>query len=117
MDFSDLEKDILDWFFNHSDDYRLKLQLKEATLKGRDHTSFGFFSDLKLPSDVEKMDSPDDEVVQLPGPGISSPQLEEGAEANIFIKNGLIDCLEILSNGVTFPKELTVYDLKDHNPN
>lgn len=47
----------------------------------------------------------------MPGPSIESPQLEHGADTIIFVRDGVIECMEVFSYADTFPETLDDYQL------
>jgi hypothetical protein len=105
MQFTSLERDILRWFAENNRDGALAQQCDTVVLKQREYTGVGFFLTLEVPKSLPRCTSP------LIEPHIESGELEHGAGAILFVKDGYLELLEIYSYAGPIPQELNQYRL------
>jgi len=106
-----LETDILDTIAECFSIPRMTLQIDNAMVFKREYTGKGMFTHFAVPVSVPTI--PDEELPKspLPGPQISSPELEAGGGSLLWVTGGAIACLEIYAHGDAFPEELTEFTL------
>ncbi len=104
--------DILDLLLDGDDDgLKLRHQLDYLTDENYNYTGTGLFVTFSHNDNISKKRIQKDKFV-LNGLLIKSSDLEIGADATIFITNGIIDYLEIWSQSGNYPmSELTDYVL------
>lgn len=100
MEFTPLERAVLDWIAEHADDPAVKQQLAAARPVSREFTGVGSFTSLRVPHDSPRVPY----TVSPTDPVIESPQLEHGAGSVLFFEDGLASTLELYSNGDSFPE-------------
>ena len=52
IEFTSLERDIIDWLQLHCDDHQVQRQLPHLILRKRDYTGVGFFVHFSIPPNV-----------------------------------------------------------------
>ena len=115
MKFNKLEKAILKWFLENTDDAGLREQLSQVSLKSRKYTGAGFFVGLTVPEDAPRITEERADINAVPGPYIESASLEAGADTALFINDGVAETLEIFAYGDSFPEVLDEYVLINLN--
>jgi hypothetical protein len=110
MSFSQLEKEILDWFVSHNKCEALQQQCAQAFVMSREYTGVGMFINLSCPADLPKVD-----VGCAPNaPLILSPLLKHGAGVDLWFESGRIHYIEIVAFGeVHLPESYFPYSLVD----
>ena len=111
IEFTSLERDIIDWLQLHCDDHQVQRQLPHLILRKRDYTGVGFFVHFSIPPNVAPPPDSVGDSTPLPGPDIASPELDAGAGTAIFLTEGKLDCLEIFAYGDSFPETIENYTL------
>ncbi len=86
-----LEHDILKWIAEHSADDSIRAQCLAADIISREFTGVGCFSHLKTTSGVAPSSLNRSDVA----PVIESPELPLGGGCVLFLKNGVLDLLEV----------------------
>jgi len=108
MEPTKLERDILCWIAEHSEDEAICKQLSSYKVIGRKFSEKGSITQLKV-------------VITVPtslfneadcDPYIESPKLKYGGGCVLFLKYGYIEMLEIYANEGNFPVGLDNYELK-----
>ena len=107
MDFTPLERDILDWIAERVEEPALQRQCSAVEPVLREFTGCGFFTSLRVNAEVPR--SHHDRT--LGGPCIESPELEAGGGCVLFLENGYLDCLEVYAHGDVFPERIGSYKL------
>jgi hypothetical protein len=111
MDFTPLERDVLNWIASHVDDPALAEQLKSAQPVSREFTGVGSFTVLKVPPGLPGVGY---RVAPI-DPHIESPEIQEGAGGAgvvLFCDGGQASLLEFYTFGSTvFPESLTAWTL------
>lgn len=86
-------------------------QFNYLTEKEYNYTGAGLFVNFSHADGIEKFKTDNEELI-LNGVTIKSKEIGVGAEATVFLDNGLIDYLEIWSHdGMYARKELETYTL------
>jgi hypothetical protein len=109
MEFTQLERGVLDWIAEHVDAPNLAEQIRAAVPTEREYTGCGFFTTLSVPAELPPVQSksPTD------GPVIESEGIDHGGAAMIFLDNsGHIEILEMYANGDRFAETITDFKLK-----
>ena len=109
MEFTQLERGVLDWIAEHVDALNLAEQIRVAVPTKREHTGCGCFTTLSVPSELPPVESrsPTD------GPVIESEGIDHGGAAMIFLNDsGHIETLEMYANGEHFAESITEFKLK-----
>ncbi|MGQ7869800.1 hypothetical protein [Sunxiuqinia sp. sy24] len=103
--------DILNKLIETESDYDLlKAQVDLLEIKDLEYTCTGLFVHFIKPISIERFKITEDKV--LDGLIIKAKEQELDAEGMLFIKNGLIDYLEIWSRSGEYPKhEIMKYEL------
>lgn len=90
----------------------IRPQIIHVTDEEYDYTGVGLFVAFRCDESIVRYSS-DEERIILDGVTITSPELNIGASATLFVKDGIISYLEIWSFGGEYPrKELSTYTLK-----
>ena len=111
MEFTQLEREILQWIADKSDCPELVHQIKNAKPSAREFTGVGSYTDFEGISDAAKAEVPDK---YINGPTITSPDLmKPGAMSILFFKEGRPAFLEIATYDGTFPETLTTWILTE----
>ena len=109
MEFTPLEREVLDWIAHRSSDNSLLKQIENVQPKEREVSDVGTFLDLTFPKDFESNAPMARNPIQ--GPEIKSTMLKNGAGSLLFIADGKISVLEIFAKDENFPEELSNYTL------
>jgi hypothetical protein len=99
---TDLERTILDWIAHRHRE--VAPRLLDIEIVSRQHSGAGLY--IYLADEGPDWDRP-----PLDGPGIDSPQLEQGAGCLLWLSDGEPNCLEVYAFGDTFPASLQVFEL------
>jgi hypothetical protein len=110
---STLEAEILKWIADRNPEYRSRLlaQINVAEITQREYSGAGWFVHFRIPKNEERSHMLPVDKIRLNGPSIEGPGLEAGGGCILFLKDGLLDFLEIYAFGGIFPKELQQYKL------
>jgi hypothetical protein len=108
MQFTPLERAVLDWIAERANDPALAAQLRSAQPTAREFTGVGSFTSLRVPDDAAPVSLAPAPVT----PHIESPDLEAGAGAVLFFENGRATTLELYTYGSAFPRDLMTWTLK-----
>ena len=103
-----LERAVLDWVSEHSDNSVLASQLESAVLVDREWTKVGFHIDIKVDISCTAVDS----SFPITGPLIESPSLEHGAGSMIWGKDGFVNGIEMFAYGDEFDEEIHNFTLQ-----
>lgn len=103
MELTPLERDVLIWIADHTDEESLRRQCIDAKLHHREFTGVGCFTTLEVDPNSPKATG---RVYSEILPTIESPELQHGAGTVLFCEDGLINTLEFFTYGETFPEEL-----------
>jgi hypothetical protein len=105
--------DVLELLLDGDDGKAAKSQISFLSDTEYEYTNGGgVFISFSHPAEIVEYRLTQDNLV-LNGVTINSPELEIGADATVFFKNGIIDYLEIWSFDSNYPDhELTNYVLK-----
>ncbi len=105
-----LECDILKWIAEHSADDSIRDQCLSAEVISREFTGVGCFSRLKTTSSV----APSLLSLSDAAPFIESPELLLGGGCVLFLKNGVVDLLEVYAFGSgDYPADIDQYELRE----
>lgn len=107
MDFTPLERAVLAWIAEHTNDPSVVRQLAVARPVEREFTGAGSFTTLEVPADLPRVTY----RVHPGGPVIESPRLEYGGGSVLFFVDGLVSTLELYSYGDSFPEQLDSWRL------
>ena len=108
MEFTRLERDVLDWISSHSSDHALQEQLKYVESVSREFTGVGSFTKLKVHQDSPRVQF----RVRPLEPLIESPEIQDGAGVVLHFENGRTSLLELYTlGGTTFPTDLREWQL------
>jgi hypothetical protein len=111
--FNPLERTLLDWFAQHRDLPKLEDQLKGASVLRREYSASSQCVWLRLAPEVECMPAKGRHS-PVRGPGILSKDIDEGGSVQLWInEEGFVDCLEMWSNGGSFPQQLSEFRIID----
>ena len=97
MSLTDLERSILDWFARRSGSEELRLQCETAVVLSRSHTGPGQVTQLQCAPDTPLTRFPTNCVPNAPL--ITSALLPHGAGVDLWLENGRIAELEIVTFG------------------
>ena len=110
MDFTPFEKSLIRWYVDHAPHEEFQNQLRSCAPNTRSYSGVGLFVELSIrPGSWSKM--PDEVKSPVGGPTISSPSLKNGAGSILFLKDGLVDTLEVYTFGDEMSEDLTDYDI------
>lgn len=99
MNLTDLERSVLSWFAERNGSLALRSQCDSAFAESRTHTGPGQTTRLRCAQEATCADFPTACVPNAPL--ISSPVLPHGAGADLWIKDGKLAELEVVSFGGT----------------
>jgi len=109
MEYTQLEREVLDWMAEHVDIPNLAEQIRAAVPAKREFTGCGSFTSLFVSSEISRVEckSP------VNGPVIESAGIEHGGAALLFLDDsGHIETLEMYANGDHFAEAITDFKLK-----
>lgn len=109
MEYTKLEKAVLDWMCEHVAVPNLKDQIQTAVPTKREYTGHGFFTSLSVPLGLAAVlcKSPID------GPIIEAKGIDDGGAAILFLDDaGRIETLEMYANGDCFSESVIDFELK-----
>jgi hypothetical protein len=108
VEFTQLERDVLNWIATHCNDANIMRQLQNIRPISREYTGHGFFVKLELLGEHPKVAH----RVSPVDPHIDSPELDEyGGGCVLFFEDGRTTILELYANGESFPEHLTSWKL------
>ena len=87
----------------------LRRQYAACTIKDREFTGHGFFTDFSVPEGTCKRDGFDLVIGDVLGEDI--PELQHGAGFLLFIDDGILSCLEGFSYGEPWPTQVDEFRL------
>ena len=108
IEYTKLEKAVLDWMCEHVAVTNLKAQIKAAVPTKREYTGHGFFITLSVPPETPELQcrSPID------GPVIQAKGIDAGGAVIIFLDNsGHLATLEMYANGDHFVETVDEFEL------
>lgn len=109
MEFTRLERAVLDWIAEHVDVPNLAEQIRVSVPTEREHTGCGSFTTLSVPSELPPVKSRS----PIYGPVIKSEGIEHGGGALIFLDDkGHIETLEMYASGDRFAEVITDFTLE-----
>ncbi len=109
IEYTKIERDVLDWMAEHVDVPNLATQIRAAVPIKREYTGCGSFTTLSVPSDLPPIEASS----PVNGPVIESEGIEYGGAAMIFLDDsGHIKTLEMYANGEHFAEAITEFKLK-----
>ena len=117
-EFTKIEKAVLEKLLEGSIPLLVELrrQFKVCTVKDREFTGYGFFSDLSVPEETRKKVGLDLVLGDVHGEDI--PELQGGVGFLLFVKDGVLDLLEGFSYAERWPTlvdEFRLTYLKKHD--
>jgi hypothetical protein len=108
MEFTQLERAVLDWMSEHIHVSNLADQIRAAVPTEREYTGCGSFTTLSVPSDLFRIEA----TSPLNGPVVESDEIEHGGAAILFLDDsGHIATLEMYANGDHFAEAITEFKL------
>ena len=111
MEFSDLEKEVLNWVAKSSGDENLIEQIGHAQVKEREQSDDGIFIELTYPKEFKAKSLTTEVKNPIQGPGIKSTNLKHQGSSLVFVADGYASVLEIFSKDEAFPKEICNFNL------
>ena len=109
MEYTKIERAVLDWMAEHIDIPNLKDQIRAAVPTKREYTGVGSFTTLSVPSQLPGIESKS----PVDGPVIESNGVDHGGAAMIFLDDsGHLEILEMYANGDHFAEGITDFRLK-----
>ena len=110
MNFTQLERDLINWFVSYSPHPTLAAQLRAASPRSREYTGAGMNLRLAVP---ESAGQPLPAALKSPirGPQISAPSLPNGGGALLFHAHGVVGLLEVYTYTDPLPEDLSGYSL------
>jgi hypothetical protein len=106
-----LDKEIISWIADNTNNEVLSAQIASAEVSRRDYMRTGFFIYFKTP-DGDGLEAVA-ETLRPVCPHIESPDLMDGAGCTLFMKKGFLHYLEIYARGGFFPKTLEQFELRN----
>ncbi len=115
-DFTQLERDIFQWYKKHYKNEALNKQIDSAKFVRRWWTKVGYYVDFEVDKNLPKISIEDSKINSWPiqGPLIESPQVEHGGDVILWSNRndpGHINTIEMFCYGNRFDKELVTYEL------
>jgi hypothetical protein len=109
MEFTPLERDVLDWIAHHSGLPAIEDQIRVVVPTSRKFTGVGSYTELLVRAEVAPVN-----VRTAPrGPQIKSSDLDEaGGGSVLYFNKGLAVLLELYSHGDKFPESLSSWTLQ-----
>jgi hypothetical protein len=104
-----LDKEIISWIADKTDNDALSAQLASAEVSRRDYMRTGFFIYFKTAEGLVAVS----ESLRPVCPHIDSPDLMDGAGCTLFMRKGFLHYLEIYARGGFFPKSLQEFQLRN----
>ena len=86
--------------------------LKNATVKERDYTGVGLYTELQINHNAPKLSKSSRYIEEVPKVHLDHPQLSAGAGAMLWITDGLISTLECYAYGEQWPKEESKFTIR-----
>ena len=83
----------------------LESQIPYLTLIEKEHTTIGCCYSFDLSTESKSLISPNDNSILTGGCMVYVDSIGMEADLTIWVKNGKIDCLEVLSHTCNFPKK------------
>lgn len=113
MELTTLEKDILEWFAMTYQEVSLDEQISCCAVSDREETKIGFFTSLKVEAGCKQIVKPDGATdFHLNELKLVAPELTDGADVLLHVRNGQVNCLEALAFTDGHPLHLSNYKLE-----
>jgi hypothetical protein len=110
MPFSKFEQDVMEMEIERSPlRDQLLAQFRAASVKQRDYSGFGLFVHFEFPGAVEPIKEPRN--FDFGSVAIELDGLEDGAGVVVFVRDGLLDMLEIFTYDEAWPEVMGRYKL------
>ena len=111
MEYTQLERAVLDWMSEHVDIPRLKEQIQRAVPTDREYTGCGSFTTLAASPDLPPVECPS----PISGPAIEAEGIEYGGGALLCLDDtGHITQLEMYAYGDHFSESITTFVLREY---
>ena len=107
MEYTQLERDVLDCMAQHLDVPHLREQIAASVPTSREYTGHGFFTKLNVLGDMPAIRVPS----PISGPVIEASGIDYGGAAILFLIDGRIDQLELYANGDRFAESVEGFNL------
>lgn len=114
--FNNLEEAVLKWFSENYKDVGFISQINAARLKERKWTKAGFYIDLQIPNNVQKIDWSNFKIqgFPIPGPKIESDGIELGGDVLLWGEGEYIGQIELSAFGSFFKEDIENFKLKSN---
>ncbi len=115
MEINELERRIIDALLLGPDKMLsdLREQCEHASVNSRDYTGVGFFTHLQLPANTRRVAPANFVIGDL---FLDVPETEHGADAMLFIREGLVDFLEVVALNGDWPDNPTIRSIDYWHP-
>jgi len=110
MEFTPVERAVLEWCANHAACAELAAQFRAATPTKRKYTGVGSYTDLSIPTGLPLVPLhaiPRGSHGPIYGPDIAAVELESGACSQVYCEGGALSFLEIAAYSNSFPEHLS----------
>lgn len=110
--FEEFERDVITWIAKETPQYEQQIlnQYNSCRIISRKFTGHGFFTDFEVPDTKDSLDNVNDSLGAL---GLDINRLKHGTGYILFVKNGIITCLEGYAYDEDFPEEIFRYKWSD----
>ncbi len=106
MELSTFEKSVITALIKgDSESELISEQLKDATVKKRDYTGVGLYTDLQINENAPRLNKTSRFIEEVPKAHLDHPELSAGAGAMLWITDGLISTLECYAYDEQWPKD------------
>ena len=104
-----LERSVLDWLIERTEDPNLLAQLRGCGVRDREHTVVGQYTDLEPPPGSNQTAV----GPTVEGPLITAPDLTEVSACHLELEDGRLHYLEFFTFGDSFPVDPEEFELSD----
>ena len=111
-DFEEFERDVMMWIAQETPQYEQQIlrQYNNCRIKSRRFTGHGFFTDFEVDNTSDSLGDFNETLGAL---GLDLNRLQHGIGFVLFVKNGLITCLEGYAYDEPFPEDIFRYKWSD----
>lgn len=107
MEATRFERAVLEWIARQEDDPALASQLLGVAITERDYTGAGCYIALRPAAGASRTGTSRAPGGPCRGPAFTSPAVELGGGTLLWLRDGLVEQLEVFSYGDGFPEDLS----------
>ncbi len=89
----------------------IRSQLNGATLKKRDYTGVGLYTEIRVPKNCSRLSKSNRYIEETPKAHLEHPELSDGAGAMLWFNDGYVSTLECYTYEGEWPKDEFLFNI------